>query len=303
MYFYGSMTQYGACIQVGGCPTTDNTPHQGHDQLLWYLQQRRPDLPGRARHDDRHELELVRERAMDRDTTGLRPPADRWRDPHAAGGARCWPPRSCSPRSAASAAASAALSEPAPIARRGGPPGRRSTAWSASGMPADHPKIEPAAGAAGDRSGPGTSADAPPRAGRRRRRRPRGGRGRGGDRGRGRRGAGGGPRRRRRHRRRAGVGVGRRRVRARPRPAQRRRRRRGGVRQRAPARRDEPLRGRRPGRDRALGPVRARTGRCGASTTRRSAPRAPRVHRHADARRATSTVVPPGRAPLTVDVR
>lgn len=38
MYFAGSMTQYGACLQVGGCPTTDNTPHEGHDQLLWYLQ-------------------------------------------------------------------------------------------------------------------------------------------------------------------------------------------------------------------------------------------------------------------------
>jgi hypothetical protein len=33
MFFYGSMTQYGACQQVGGCAGTNNTPHQGNDQL------------------------------------------------------------------------------------------------------------------------------------------------------------------------------------------------------------------------------------------------------------------------------
>jgi hypothetical protein len=33
MYFYGSMTQWGACQQVGGCAGTDNTTHQGNDQL------------------------------------------------------------------------------------------------------------------------------------------------------------------------------------------------------------------------------------------------------------------------------
>lgn len=37
MFFYGSMTQYGACRQVGGCSGTSNTPHQGNDQLRWWL--------------------------------------------------------------------------------------------------------------------------------------------------------------------------------------------------------------------------------------------------------------------------
>ena len=37
MYFYGSMSQSGACRQVGGCAGTDNTPHEAHDQLLWWL--------------------------------------------------------------------------------------------------------------------------------------------------------------------------------------------------------------------------------------------------------------------------
>lgn len=37
MYLYGSMSQAGACRQVGGCPSTDNTPHEAHDQLLWWL--------------------------------------------------------------------------------------------------------------------------------------------------------------------------------------------------------------------------------------------------------------------------
>jgi hypothetical protein len=37
MYFYGTLTQSGACRQVGGCSGTSNTPHQAHDQLLWWL--------------------------------------------------------------------------------------------------------------------------------------------------------------------------------------------------------------------------------------------------------------------------
>jgi len=37
IYFYGTMTQWGACQQVGRCRGTDNTPHNGHDQLLWWL--------------------------------------------------------------------------------------------------------------------------------------------------------------------------------------------------------------------------------------------------------------------------
>ncbi|MBN2622879.1 MAG: hypothetical protein JXA83_05915 [Acidimicrobiales bacterium] len=37
MYFYGSMTQWGACQQVGGCAGVDNTPHQGNDQLRNWL--------------------------------------------------------------------------------------------------------------------------------------------------------------------------------------------------------------------------------------------------------------------------
>ena len=38
MTFGGTLTQYNACLQVGGCSGTNNTPHQGHDQLLWYLE-------------------------------------------------------------------------------------------------------------------------------------------------------------------------------------------------------------------------------------------------------------------------
>jgi hypothetical protein len=37
MYFYGSMTQFGACRQVGGCQGTNNTPHQGNHQLRFVL--------------------------------------------------------------------------------------------------------------------------------------------------------------------------------------------------------------------------------------------------------------------------
>ncbi len=37
MYFYGTMTQWYACRQVGGCSGTDNTPHAGNDQLRWML--------------------------------------------------------------------------------------------------------------------------------------------------------------------------------------------------------------------------------------------------------------------------
>lgn len=37
MYFYGTMSQYGACQQVGGCGLTDNTPREAHDFLLWWL--------------------------------------------------------------------------------------------------------------------------------------------------------------------------------------------------------------------------------------------------------------------------
>jgi hypothetical protein len=47
MYFYGSMTQYRACQQVGGCRGTNNTPHQGNDQLRWYLA-----TDSRTRQDD-----------------------------------------------------------------------------------------------------------------------------------------------------------------------------------------------------------------------------------------------------------
>jgi hypothetical protein len=37
IFFYGTLTQLGACRQVGGCAATDNSPHQAHDQLLWWL--------------------------------------------------------------------------------------------------------------------------------------------------------------------------------------------------------------------------------------------------------------------------
>lgn len=37
IYFYGTMTQFGACQQVGGCAGVDNTPHAGNDQLRWWL--------------------------------------------------------------------------------------------------------------------------------------------------------------------------------------------------------------------------------------------------------------------------
>jgi hypothetical protein len=49
VFYFGSTTQHGACQQVGGCGGTDNTPHEGSDQLHWYLQsddrskQTRPD--------------------------------------------------------------------------------------------------------------------------------------------------------------------------------------------------------------------------------------------------------------------
>lgn len=35
MYFPGLMTQHQACQQVGGCSGIDNTPEEGHDQLLY----------------------------------------------------------------------------------------------------------------------------------------------------------------------------------------------------------------------------------------------------------------------------
>lgn len=41
MFFYGSMTQYGACRQVGGCAGTNNTPHAGNDQVMWWLNSHR----------------------------------------------------------------------------------------------------------------------------------------------------------------------------------------------------------------------------------------------------------------------
>jgi hypothetical protein len=37
MYFYGTMSQHGACRQVGGCAGLDNTPHEANDQLRWWL--------------------------------------------------------------------------------------------------------------------------------------------------------------------------------------------------------------------------------------------------------------------------
>jgi hypothetical protein len=37
MFFFGTMSQYGACQQAGGCAGTDNTPHQAWDFLTWYL--------------------------------------------------------------------------------------------------------------------------------------------------------------------------------------------------------------------------------------------------------------------------
>jgi hypothetical protein len=37
MFFFGTMSQSGACQQNGGCAGTDNTPHQAVDQLSWWL--------------------------------------------------------------------------------------------------------------------------------------------------------------------------------------------------------------------------------------------------------------------------
>jgi hypothetical protein len=37
IFFYGVMSQWGACRQSGGCPGADNTPHRAYDFLLWYL--------------------------------------------------------------------------------------------------------------------------------------------------------------------------------------------------------------------------------------------------------------------------
>ena len=35
--YYGTMSQHGACRQVGGCAGMDNTPHEANDQLRWWL--------------------------------------------------------------------------------------------------------------------------------------------------------------------------------------------------------------------------------------------------------------------------
>lgn len=37
MFFYGVMSQHTACQQVGACTGINNTAHQAHDQLLWWL--------------------------------------------------------------------------------------------------------------------------------------------------------------------------------------------------------------------------------------------------------------------------
>jgi hypothetical protein len=37
MVFYGVMSQFGACLQVGGCRGTNLRPEQAHNFMLWYL--------------------------------------------------------------------------------------------------------------------------------------------------------------------------------------------------------------------------------------------------------------------------
>jgi hypothetical protein len=37
MWFTGTMSQWGACVQNGGCVGTDNSPHAANDQLIWSL--------------------------------------------------------------------------------------------------------------------------------------------------------------------------------------------------------------------------------------------------------------------------
>ena len=37
IFFYGVMSQAGACAQVGGCSGTNNTPHRAWDFLIWWL--------------------------------------------------------------------------------------------------------------------------------------------------------------------------------------------------------------------------------------------------------------------------
>ncbi len=37
MFFFGTMSQYGACQQNGGCAGTDNPPHTAWDFLTWWL--------------------------------------------------------------------------------------------------------------------------------------------------------------------------------------------------------------------------------------------------------------------------
>ena len=37
IFFYGVMSQYGACRQSGGCAGTNNTPHRAWNFLIWYL--------------------------------------------------------------------------------------------------------------------------------------------------------------------------------------------------------------------------------------------------------------------------
>jgi hypothetical protein len=39
MFFFGTMSQYGACQQNGGCAGTDNPPHRAWDWLTWWLAQ------------------------------------------------------------------------------------------------------------------------------------------------------------------------------------------------------------------------------------------------------------------------
>jgi hypothetical protein len=37
MVFWGALAQHAACVQMGGCHRTDNTPRRAHDHLLWHL--------------------------------------------------------------------------------------------------------------------------------------------------------------------------------------------------------------------------------------------------------------------------
>ena len=143
MYFNGVMTQYGAVPAGGRVPVDRQHAAPGLRPAALVPAERRPHHPAGPRDHDRHELELVRERAMDRDTTtsDSAPVTERPHVPHAAGAARRWPRPSCSPRSGPRPPPAPLCSQPAPVPVEDNLQAQID-GMLASGMPADHPKVQ-----------------------------------------------------------------------------------------------------------------------------------------------------------------